>query len=81
MTSASPNMIRRDASPTACVPVAQAVTTEWLGPRSRADGDLARSQVGQRARDEEGLTRRGPLSRSSMAVSAMRADARRCPSR
>ena len=32
MTSASPSAIRRAASPTACTPVAQAVTTAWFGP-------------------------------------------------
>src|SRR5215471_4829306 len=32
ITSASPSMIRRDASPMACTPVAQAVTALWLGP-------------------------------------------------
>src|SRR3546814_3741262 len=32
MTSASSHMIRRAASPSACAPVEQAVTTAWLGP-------------------------------------------------
>ena len=32
MTSASSSMIRRAASPIACAPVEQAVTTEWFGP-------------------------------------------------
>ena len=32
ITSASPHMISRAASPIACTPVAQAVTTEWFGP-------------------------------------------------
>src|SRR4051794_21750227 len=32
ITSASPHMIRRDASPIAWTPVAQAVTAEWFGP-------------------------------------------------
>ena len=32
ITSASPHPISRAASPMACTPVAQAVTTEWLGP-------------------------------------------------
>ncbi len=34
MTSASPSATRRAASPMACAPVEQAVTTEWFGPRS-----------------------------------------------
>jgi len=33
MTSASPSATSRVASPIACAPVEQAVTTEWLGPR------------------------------------------------
>jgi hypothetical protein len=32
ITSASPHMISRAASPIACTPVAQAVTAEWFGP-------------------------------------------------
>ena len=32
ITSASPSWISRAASPIAWLPVAQAVTTEWLGP-------------------------------------------------
>jgi len=32
MMSASPYLIIRAASPMACAPVAQAVTTAWLGP-------------------------------------------------
>ena len=32
ITSASPYMISREASPMAWAPVAQAVTTAWLGP-------------------------------------------------
>ena len=32
MTSASSHMIRRAASPIACAPVEQAVTTAWFGP-------------------------------------------------
>ena len=32
ITSASPSMISREASPIACAPVEHAVTTEWLGP-------------------------------------------------
>ena len=32
ITSASPKMISRAASPMACTPVAQAVTAEWFGP-------------------------------------------------
>ena len=34
ITSASPSAIRRAASPIACAPVEQAVTTEWFGPFS-----------------------------------------------
>ena len=34
ITSASPSAISRDASPIACAPVEQAVTTEWFGPLS-----------------------------------------------
>ena len=32
ITSASPHMISRAASPMAWTPLAQAVTTEWFGP-------------------------------------------------
>jgi hypothetical protein len=32
ITSASPYLISRQASPMACAPVAQAVTTAWFGP-------------------------------------------------
>ena len=32
MTSASPSWMSRVASPMACAPVEQAVTTEWFGP-------------------------------------------------
>ena len=32
ITSASPSAIKRAASPSACTPVAQAVTTAWFGP-------------------------------------------------
>src|ERR1700722_9404277 len=32
ITSASPNVISRAASPIACTPVAHAVTTLWFGP-------------------------------------------------
>ena len=32
ITSASPHMISREASPMACTPEAQAVTTAWFGP-------------------------------------------------
>ena len=32
ITSASPYMISREASPIAWAPVAQAVTTAWFGP-------------------------------------------------
>jgi len=32
ITSASPSMISRAASPIACAPVEQAVTTAWFGP-------------------------------------------------
>jgi len=33
ITSASSHMMMRAASPMACAPVEQAVTTAWLGPR------------------------------------------------
>lgn len=36
MTSASPRRMKWAASPTACAPLAQAVTTAWLGPYTSA---------------------------------------------
>ncbi len=72
ITSASPAWIRRLASPMAWAPVAQAVTTEWLGPlkpwriETWPDARLIRAEG-----MKNGLTRRGPFSFSSMAVSAM----------
>ena len=72
ITSASPRAISRAASPMAWAPVAQAVTTEWFGPFSPwrieiwPDARLI-SDIGMK----KGLTRRGPCSFRTMAVSAM----------
>ncbi len=54
MTSASPSAIRRAASPMACAPVEQAVTTAWFGPlQAVLDRDLAGGEVDQAAGNEE----------------------------
>ena len=54
-------MISRAASPIACAPVEQAVTTEWFGPlKPVADRDLAGGEVDQRPGMKNGLMRRGP---------------------
>ena len=37
MTSASPYLIMRAASPTECAPLAHAVTAAWLGPCSNGE--------------------------------------------
>ena len=74
--------IRRAASPIACAPVEQAVTTEWLGPRS-----LWRIETWPEARlirrpgMKKGETRRGPLSRSVYALHQRCLPRRRCRSR
>ena len=72
MTSASSMAIIRAASPMAWAPVAQAVTTEWFGPLRPWRMEIwpeARliSDIGMK----KGLTRRGPCSFSTRAVSAM----------
>src|SRR6516164_8275912 len=70
MTSASSHWIRRAASPRACAPVAQAVTTEWLGPlkpyliETCPEARLIRD-IGMK----NGLTRRGPRSFRTSEVS------------
>ena len=54
ITSASPHMISRAASPIACTPVAQAVTTEWFGPlKPYLIETMAGAEVDQRRGDEE----------------------------
>ncbi|MCY1309781.1 hypothetical protein D9M70_599070 [compost metagenome] len=65
MTSASPSAIRRLASPIACAPVEQAVTTEWFGPRSLWRIDTwPEARLIRRPGMKNGEMRRGPLSRS-----------------
>src|SRR5580704_1708484 len=72
MTSASSSMISRDASPIACAPVEQAVTTAWFGPlkpyliETLPDARLIRFDG-----MKNGLIRRGPLSCSVIAPSVM----------
>ena len=54
ITSASPSTISRAASPIACTPVAQAVTTRVVWALEAVfDGDMAGGQVDQRGGDEE----------------------------
>jgi hypothetical protein len=71
ITSASPRAMSRPASPSAWEPVAQAVTTEWLGPRKpclmeTAPAALLMRQPGMKM----GETRRAPCSCSTTAASA-----------
>ncbi len=64
--------MNREASPTAWAPVAQAVTTEWLGPLK--PWRMETWPEARLIRDEgmkKGLTRRGPFSCSSIAVASM----------
>jgi hypothetical protein len=53
ITSASPSAINRLASPMACAPVEQAVTTAWFGPRSLCGSRPGPSQVDQASGNEE----------------------------
>src|SRR5262245_2531448 len=72
MTSASPSATNRAASPIACAPVEQAVTTAWLGPlRPCAIDTYPDARLISRPGMKNGETRRGPLSFSTIAVSAM----------
>src|SRR5262245_46825311 len=72
MTSASPSATSRAASPMACAPVEQAVTTAWLGPlRPCAIDTYPDARLISRPGMKNGETRRGPLSFSTTAVSAM----------
>ena len=70
MTSASPCWISRAASPMACAPVEQAVTTEWLGPRKPKRMETwPETRLISAAGMKKGETRRGPFSKSVMEVS------------
>ena len=72
MTSASPNAISRPASPIACEPVEQAVTTAWLGPlRPNSIDTQPDARLMIRPGMKNGETRRGPRSFKMIAVSAM----------
>ena len=72
MTSASPSAIIRLASPIACAPVEQAVTTEWFGPLNRKRIETwPLTRLIRLAGMKNGLTRRGPRCSSSTAVSAI----------
>ena len=54
ITLASPSAISRPASPIACAPVEQAVTTAWLGPfEIVSDRDLAAHQIDEPAGNEK----------------------------
>ena len=72
ITSASPYLMIRQASPMAWAPVAQAVTTAWFGPLKPWRIDTwPETRLISAEGMKNGLTRRGPFSCSSMAVSAM----------
>ena len=65
-------MISRAASPIACAPVEQAVTTEWFGPlKPYLIDTFPEIRLISAPGMKKGDTRRGPLSRISSAVSAM----------
>src|SRR5665213_2458600 len=72
MTSASSSMISRAASPIACAPVEQAVTTAWFGPLNPCRIEtLPEARLIRFAGIKNGVSRRGPLSRSVNVPSAM----------
>ena len=72
MTSASPSAIRRLASPIACAPVEQAVTTAWFGPFSPCSIDTyPEARLIRRPGMKNGDTLRAPLSFMRTAVSAI----------
>src|SRR5688572_14474388 len=63
ITSASPSLISRVASPMACAPVAQAVTTEWFGPlKPYLIETWPEARLIKADGMKNGLTRRGPRS-------------------
>ena len=63
ITSASPKMISRAASPIACAPVEQAVTTAWFGPFSPWRIDTwPETRLMMLPGMKNGLMRRGPRS-------------------
>src|SRR5262249_61655525 len=63
MTSASSSWMRRAASPNAWAPVAQAVTTEWLGPlEPYLIETWPEARLVSAGGMKNGLTRRGPRS-------------------
>ena len=72
MTSASRKAIMRLASPIACDPVAQAVTTAWFGPLKPNSIDTTpEARLMSEPGMKNGLTRRGPFSASSKVVSSI----------
>ncbi len=63
ITSASSHMISRAASPMACAPLEQAVTTAWFGPlKPYLIETWPETRLIKRPGMKNGLTRRGPLS-------------------
>ena len=63
-------MMSRAASPMACAPVEQAVTTEWFGPfRPKRIETLPDAMLMMRPGMKNGLTRRGPFSCRMIEVS------------
>ncbi len=63
ITSASPRAISRAASPMACAPVEQAVTTAWLGPLSPCRMETCpEARLMSMAGITNGESRRGPCS-------------------
>ena len=69
ITSASPKMISRAASPIACAPVEQAVTTAWFGPFSPWRIDTwPETRLMSWPGMKNGLMRRGPRSFRMMRV-------------
>ena len=72
ITSASPYLIKRAASPIAWAPVEQAVATAWFGPLNPCLIDTCPDTKFIKAPGiKKGDTRLGPLSLSKLAVSAI----------
>ena len=82
ITSASPSMISRAASPIACAPVEQAVTTAWFGPLSPCRIETwPDDQIDQPAGNEEGRDAARALSLQDDRGFVDAARGRRCRSR
>ena len=82
MMSASPSAISREASPMACAPVEQAVTTEWFGPlRPWAMETCPEAMIDDAAGDEERRDPTRPLLDGASRRHRRCRRCRRCPNR